>query len=177
MASHDLQEPLRMVTVYLGLLEKKYSDQLDGKAKQYMDFAIDGGLRAKALINDLLDFTRVESQAKPMTRTDMNGVLNNALSNLTVQINDEHASVTSDLLPTIMADDAQMMILLQNLISNAIKFHDDKDPKVHVSCEDRGTSSSFPSGQRHRHRSSNTRTKCSSCSNACTQETSTKAQA
>ncbi len=127
-----------MVTVYLGLLEKKYADQLDEKAKQYMDFAVDGGLRAKDLVKDLLDFTRVDSQARPMTRTDMNGVLNNALSNLTVQINDEHASVTSDLLPTIMADNAQMMILLQNLISNAIKFHGDEAPIIHIGCEDMG---------------------------------------
>ena len=137
-ASHDLQEPLRMVTAYLGLLEKKYGDQLDGDAKKYMDFAIDGGLRAKDLVRDLLEISRVDSQAKPMTRTDMNGVMDNVCNNLTVQINEEHASVTNDPLPTIMADEAQMTILLQNLVTNAIKFHGDREPKVHVSCEDKG---------------------------------------
>ncbi len=153
-ASHDLQEPLRMVTAYLGLLEKKYGDQLDGDAKKYMDFAIDGGLRAKDLVRDLLEISRVDSQAKPMTRTDMNGVMDNVCNNLTVQINEEHASVTNDPLPTIMADEAQMTILLQNLVTNAIKFHGDREPKVHVSCEDKGGSMDLRRrGQRHRHRS------------------------
>ncbi len=137
-ASHDLQEPLRMVTIYLGLLEKKYADQLDEKAKQYMDFAIDGGLRAKDLINDLLDFTRVDSQARPITRTDMEKVLEKVLTGLSIKIKEEHATITHDELPTIYADEVQIMQVLQNLISNAIKFHGDEAPIVNIGCEDMG---------------------------------------
>jgi signal transduction histidine kinase/GAF domain-containing protein len=136
-ASHDLQEPLRMVTAYLSLLDKKYGDQLDGKAQQYMKFAIEGGLRAKDLVRDLLEVARVDSQAKPMSSTDMNDVMDKVCSNLGIQINEEHGTVSRDPLPTIMADRAQMTTLLQNLISNAIKFHGDEEPKIRVSCEEK----------------------------------------
>ncbi len=137
-ASHDLQEPLRMVTSYLGLLEKKYADQLDGKAKQYMDFAIDGGLRAKDLINDLLDFTRVDSQAREFQPIDMEKALEKVLTGLSIRIQEEHATITHDELPMIYADDVQIMQVLQNLISNAIKFHGDEAPIIHIGCEDVG---------------------------------------
>ena len=134
-ASHDLQEPLRMVTAYLSLIEKKYGDRLDGDAKQYLDFAVEGGLRAKDLVRDLLEVSRVDSQAEPMSKTDINDVMDTVCNNLTVQIGEEHAVVTRDSLPIIMADKAQIVILFQNLVSNAIKFHGDREPKVHVSGE------------------------------------------
>ena len=138
-ASHDLQEPLRMVTAYLGLLKKKYGDQLDGKAKDYMDIAIDGGLRARGLIQDLLEFSRVGSQAKVFRPTNMEKVLAKALENLMIRIGENNALITHDHLPTIMADDSQMTQVMQNLIGNAIKFHGTEPPMVHISCKDEGT--------------------------------------
>ena len=137
-ASHDLQEPLRMVTAYLSLLEKKYGDVLNGQAREYMDFAIEGGLRARQLVSDLLELSHLESQAKHMSLTDLTNVMDAAVQNLMVQIKEEHAQVTRDQLPEITADDTQMTMLFQNLLSNAIKFHGDRDPVVHVSCHDEG---------------------------------------
>ena len=142
-ASHDLQEPLRMVTAYLGLLEMKYADQLDGDAKKYMDFAIEGGLRAKHLIQDLLEFSRVDSQAKPLEPTDMQKVLEKVLTNLKMQIDDEHATIANRPLPMVPADDTQMVSVLQNLVSNAIKFHGENAPEIHIACQDKGNEYSF----------------------------------
>jgi PAS domain S-box-containing protein len=145
-ASHDLQEPLRMVTAYLSLIEKKYGNRLDGKAREYMDYAVEGGLRAKDLVRDLLEVSRIESQAKPMGQTDMNRVMDKVRSNLAVQITEEHATITLGRLPEVVADEAQMTIMLQNLVSNAIKFHGDKDPQVSISCDDQDDSWVFAVG-------------------------------
>jgi len=133
-ASHDLQEPLRAVTSYLSLLERRYGNQLDDKAKEYMHFAVDGGIRARELIGNLLDYSRVESRAKPMQPTDMETILDTVCENPRVQIQDEGALITRDSLPTIMADDTQITALIQNLVSNAIKFHSSEKPSVHISC-------------------------------------------
>ena len=138
-ASHDLQEPLRMVTAYLSLLEKKYAPQLDGKAKQYMDLAIDGGLRARDLIQDLLEFSRIESHAREFRETKMEEVLKITMDNLSLQIMEEKAIISHTPLPTIIADDLQMTQLLQNLIGNAIKFHGTDKPEVHISCQNEDT--------------------------------------
>jgi PAS domain S-box-containing protein len=138
-ASHDLQEPLRMVTAYLSLLEKRYGDRLDGTAKEYMDYAVKGGLRAKDLINDLLEFSRVDTLGNPFRMTEMEEVLDKVVANLSVQIKEENAAISHDPLPTIWADESQMLELLQNLISNAIKFHGERQPKIQVSCQDKST--------------------------------------
>jgi PAS domain S-box-containing protein len=145
-ASHDLQEPLRMVTAYLSLIEKKYGNRLDGKAREYMDYAVEGGLRAKDLVRDLLEVSRIESQAKPMGQTDMNRVMDKVRSNLAVQITEEHATITLGRLPDVVADEAQMTTMLQNLVSNAIKFHGDKDPQVSISCDEQDDSWVFAVG-------------------------------
>ncbi len=137
-ASHDLQEPLRMITVYLGLLESKYGDRLDGKAKQYMDYAVEGGKRAKDLVRDLLEFSRVDTQGKPFQDTNLDKVLEAVLVNLAVRIKDENAVVSHDPLPTVLADELQMAQVLQNLIGNAIKFHGAESPTVHISGRDDG---------------------------------------
>jgi PAS domain S-box-containing protein len=137
-ASHDLQEPLRMVTTYLTLLEKKFGDQLSDDARVYLNFAVGGGARARALIRDLLDYSRVGSQGKPLQCTDMEDVLSVVRRNLEAQVRDENGTIVCDALPTIMADDYQMVALMQNLISNAIKFHGEEPPIVRVSCEMRG---------------------------------------
>jgi signal transduction histidine kinase len=138
-ASHDLQEPLRMVSAYLSLLERKYGDKLDGTAKEYMDYAIDGGQRARNLINDLLAYSRVDSQAKAFHATNMEDVLGKTLDFLSVRINAETAIISHDSLPTILADESQMVQVMQNLIGNAIKFHGAEQPRVHVSFQDDGT--------------------------------------
>ena len=137
-ASHDLQEPLRMVTAYLSLLEKRYADQLDGKAKQYMDLAIDGGLRAKQLIHDLLEFSRIDSQAKEFQEVSMEEVLGKTLDNLAVIIREKKAVISHEPLPTIKGDDLQMIQVMQNLIANAIKFRGEDPPRIHISCDDEG---------------------------------------
>ncbi len=137
-ASHDLQEPLRTVTSYLSLFEKRYGDQLSDEGREYIQYAVEGGLRARALIRDLLDYSRVGSRGKSMQPTDMEGVMSTVCDSLKAQIEDEGGAVTHDDLPTIMADDNQMVALLQNLVSNGIKFHGDKRPAVHVSCRPNG---------------------------------------
>jgi light-regulated signal transduction histidine kinase (bacteriophytochrome) len=137
-ASHDLQEPLRTVTGHLALLEKRLGDQLDEESKEYLKYAVDGGYRARELVRDLLEYSRVNSRAEPMKPTDMEGVLARVLENLKAQIRDDKAILTYDRLPCIVADDHQMGALLQNLLSNAIKFHGENSPEVHVSAKDRG---------------------------------------
>ncbi len=137
-ASHDLQEPLRMVTAYLSLLEKRYADKLDGKAKQYMDLAIDGGLRAKQLIHDLLEFSRIDSQAKEFQEVSMEEVLGKTMDNLAVIIREKKAVISHEPLPTIKGDDLQMIQVMQNLIANAIKFRGQDLPRIHISCDDEG---------------------------------------
>ena len=103
-ASHDLQEPLRMVSSYLQLLERRYKDQLSSDADEYITFAVDGAKRMQTLLNDLLTFSRVETHGKPFCVTDCNGVLQQALANLSVAIQESEATITSDPLPSLHAD-------------------------------------------------------------------------
>lgn len=137
-ASHDLQEPLRMVSSYLQLLEKNYGDRLDGSAREYIDFAIDGAVRMKALIMDLLAYSRVESQSKSMTWAQSQRALDQALANLRVAITERQATVTSDPLPPVWGDETQLTQLFQNLVGNAIKFCVDKPPQVHIGVTRQG---------------------------------------
>jgi PAS domain S-box-containing protein len=131
-ASHDLQEPLRMVTSYLQLLERRYKDKLDGDALEFINYAVDGSNRMKALINDLLSYSRVGTRGKDFTLTDCEEVLGRVLSNLEVSIEESRGEVTHDPLPKVMGDDTQLESLFQNLVGNAIKFHGKKPPKIHV---------------------------------------------
>jgi DNA-binding LacI/PurR family transcriptional regulator/signal transduction histidine kinase len=132
-ASHDLQEPLRMVTSYLQLIERRYKGRLDEDADEFIGFAVDGAERMQTLINDLLQYSRVATHGKPFALTDCSAVLDHALANLKVTIEESGAVVTHDSLPTVLADDVQLTQLLQNLIGNAIKFHKpDTPPQVHV---------------------------------------------
>jgi uncharacterized 2Fe-2S/4Fe-4S cluster protein (DUF4445 family)/signal transduction histidine kinase len=132
-ASHDLQEPLRMVTASLGRLEKKYFDTLDGEAQQYMNMAVDGAYRMRVLINDLLAYSRVESGGRDFTMVDMNLALSNSLENLNSMITANHAEIMAEPLPTVSADETQMTQLLQNLISNAVKYHGPNPPEIQIS--------------------------------------------
>jgi chemotaxis family two-component system sensor kinase Cph1 len=134
-ASHDLQEPLRMVASYLQLLEKRYKDKLDDDAREFIDYAVDGATRMKSLINDLLAYSRVGTHGKLFEPVNCERVLNRTLANLEAKIIETDAIITHDPMPEIIADDAQIVQLFQNLLSNAIKFSSDKRPEIHIGAE------------------------------------------
>ena len=133
-ASHDLQEPLRMVTNYLQLLQNRYRSQLDPKAQDFIQIAVDGAVRMHQLIGDLLTYSRVGTAGKPFAPTNVSEVLKNALLNLKIAIEESGAKIKSESLPTVKADPVQLTQLLQNLIGNAIKFRSDKPPEIHVAA-------------------------------------------
>ncbi|HLB10467.1 MAG TPA: ATP-binding protein, partial [Gemmatimonadaceae bacterium] len=131
-ASHDLQEPLRMVSSYTQLLERRYSDKLDEDAREFIGYAVDGANRMQRLINDLLDFSRLSTRGRPLVPTDIAEVLAVVRANLSVAMEESGALVTNDELPWVVADAGQMGQLFQNLIGNAIKFRNGARPHVHV---------------------------------------------
>jgi light-regulated signal transduction histidine kinase (bacteriophytochrome) len=131
-ASHDLQEPLRMVISYTGLLNKKHGGELSEEAKHYMEYVNEGAERMRELVNDLLQYSRIDSQSEPFTLVDMNLVANKVVSSLKIAIEECKAEVVIESLPVVMADETQMSQLLQNLISNAIKFRGPEAPRVEV---------------------------------------------
>ncbi len=134
-ASHDLQEPLRAVAGYVELLQHRYFEKLDEKALQFIAGASDGAARMQTLVVDLLAFSRVGTQRKRFERTDLNSVLELALSSLRVSLQEAGAKVTADVLPVLDVDATQIAQLLQNLIGNAIKFRSDRPPEIHVSAK------------------------------------------
>ena len=134
-ASHDLQEPLRSIVNFTQLLQTRYKDKLDKDANEFIKFTVDGATRMQNLIKDLLLFSRVGTRGMPTKETDMNIVLNTVRDNLLQSIKETNTTITNDPLPVIIADGSQMMQLLQNLISNAIKFHGDDPPNIHISAE------------------------------------------
>jgi len=121
-ASHDLQEPLRMVVSYLQLLQRRYQGKLDEKADKFIYFAVDGASRMQSLINDLLEFSRVTTRAREPEPKDCEFILNQVLSDLEIFIKENKATVSHDPLPEVMADYTQIVQLFQNLIVNGIKF-------------------------------------------------------
>jgi PAS domain S-box-containing protein len=138
-ASHDLQEPLRMVSSYLTLLARRYKGKLESDADEFIEYAVDGADRMQGLIEALLLYSRVNTRGKSPEPTDCEDVLKQALNNLQVAIEEKDAEVTHDPLPGIMADGIQMVQLFQNLIGNGIKFQaEGQRPHVHVSAEDEG---------------------------------------
>ena len=137
-ASHDLQEPLRVVTGYVQLIERKYKDRLDADAGQFFFFIIDGVARMQQLITDLLNYSRVGTRAAPFRRVNMQVVLDRALANLKAVIAESGATVTHDSLPTIEGDDSQLVQVFQNLIGNGLKFHGDESPHITVSAHRNG---------------------------------------
>jgi PAS domain S-box-containing protein len=135
-ASHDLQEPLRMVTNYLQLIERRYDDRLDNDGRDFIRFAVDGAKRMKALIKDLLDFSRAGTTAASFRSVGAGSILDNALANLKTAIDESAAQISSDPLPWIMVDDILLTQVFQNLIANAIKFQkNDGPPRIHVSAQ------------------------------------------
>jgi PAS domain S-box-containing protein len=134
-ASHDLQEPLRAISGFTELLAKRYRGKLDERADKYIGFITDGTSRMQLMIQDLLTYSRVETQGHEFERTDSNASLDQALANLQVLIEENNAVITSDPLPEITADRDQITSLFQNLIANAVKFHKPGViPKIHVSA-------------------------------------------
>ena len=137
-ASHDLSEPLRKVTNFSQLLERQYADQLDDKARQYMAFMVDGAKRMQALINDLLDFSRVGRSEEHFVEVDLDLALARAVSNLEVSITEAQAVIEHDPLPSVSGELTLLTVLLQNLIGNAVKYRSpDRPCRVRVSAEPR----------------------------------------
>jgi PAS domain S-box-containing protein len=133
-ASHDLQEPLRMVASYTQLLSRRYKGKLDADADEFISFAVDGANRMQQLIQDLLAYSRVATKGKDLLETSSEEAFQQALRNLRGAIGDSGALVTHDPLPTVLADEGQLVQLFQNLVSNAIKYQNPGVPRVHVSA-------------------------------------------
>ncbi|MCH7734165.1 MAG: HAMP domain-containing protein [Chloroflexi bacterium] len=134
-ASHDLQEPLRMVSSYTQLLARRYQGQLGKDADEFIEFAVDGARRMQGLINDLLQYSRIGSQGGKFTRIDSAAALDDALGVLTTAIDEAGAAVEKVNLPEIVADEAQMSQLFQNLVGNAIKYRSEAAPMIRVCAE------------------------------------------
>lgn len=137
-ASHDLQEPLRMVAGYTGLLAKRYKGKLDQEADQFIDFAVDGAKRMQQLINDLLVYSRLGTRGKELVPTDCELVFSKTLAGLGMAVQESGAKITHDSLPMVVADGTQLGQLFQNLISNGIKYRNSKPPEIHLSCSKDG---------------------------------------
>jgi signal transduction histidine kinase len=133
-ASHDLQEPLRAVSGFVELLRRNLDKSLSEKTNEYMNFSIDGAKRMQSLINGLLEYSRIGTQGRKPQKVNSKEVLDEALARLHASIGESGAKITADDLPTVYFDDMQLMRLFQNLIGNAIKFHSDQPPQIHVSA-------------------------------------------
>jgi len=137
-ASHDLQEPLRMVATYTQLLGERYRGKLDEKADKYIAYAVDGAVRMQALINDLLIYSRVGRQRGEAQRIACTTVVERALRNLQAAVNEAGAVVKCDELPTLYIEPGPLVQVFQNLISNAIKFHGPEPPRIEISAVEKG---------------------------------------
>jgi signal transduction histidine kinase len=131
-ASHDLQEPLRTITSYIQLLQKKFSDKLDGEANEYMEFVVSGSRRMKTLINDLLEYSRINRSDTNLEMVNCNYVLTEVLQNLNNSIRDSEAVIDIEELPVVKANRMHMVQLFQNLIGNSLKFKSDKKPEIRI---------------------------------------------
>ena len=134
-SSHDLQEPLRMITSYLQLLQKRYQGHIDDKADKYINFAVDGASRMQNLIIGLLEYSRVGTEDDEPGSIDCEFILNKVLSDIKAVIKENNATISHDSLPEVIADSTQMIQVFQNLILNGIKFHSEQAPKIHIAVE------------------------------------------
>ncbi|MEU3033913.1 sensor histidine kinase [Streptomyces griseoaurantiacus] len=140
-ASHDLQEPLRKVSSFTQLLQRRYGEQLDERADQYIAFAVDGANRMQVLINDLLAFSRVGRVHNESREVDLEALVERTLGTLSMAAEETGAEITHDPLPTVLGDTTQLGMLWQNLLSNALKFHSPaRPPRIHIeACQDGDT--------------------------------------
>ncbi len=134
-ASHDLREPLRMITSFLQLLERRYKDQLDKDANEFIEYAVDGAKRLDQMIKDILEYSRVTREKLELKQVNIEKVLEETITTLKVLIDENDAIITNDPLPTIYADKQLMIQLLQNLIGNAVKYRSQETPKIHMSAK------------------------------------------
>ncbi len=133
-ASHDLQEPLRAIVSFSQLLESDYKEIIDDTGKEYLNFIVEGGKRMRALITELLEYSRITTSKRPLISCNIESILEETLLNLKESIRESKAIVTHDPLPEIIAEKSQILRVFQNLISNAIKFRSEEDPRIHVSA-------------------------------------------
>jgi len=136
-ASHDLQEPLRMVSSYTQLLGRRYGDKFDADAREFMAYIVDGAARMKQLIEDLLAYSRVGTKSKDFKPVEVEKALRRAITNLKAAIEESGASVTYDPLPTLAADEMQLAQLFQNLVGNALKFRSPSVPRIHIEVSEK----------------------------------------
>ena len=138
-ASHDLQEPLRTIGAYMNLVKSRYAHVLDGTAIEFIDYAVDGAERMRILIDDLLEYSRVDTRGMPLEPVNCNDVVEDALGNLNMAIEDSRAKVEASPLPTINGDRSQLSRMFQNLVGNALKFRqENRRPRVQIWAELRG---------------------------------------
>jgi PAS domain S-box-containing protein len=137
-ASHDLQEPLRMIKGYVQLLERRYRGKLDAQAEEFIGFAVDGATRMKALIDALLEYSRIGSRGREFAPCQTGEALDRALANLKVAIDESGAEIARGDLPEVTADISQLTQLFQNLVGNALKFRGGRTPEIRIGAEERG---------------------------------------
>jgi signal transduction histidine kinase len=137
-ASHDLQEPLRMVAAYTQLLAERYRGKLDDQADKYINYAVDGAVRMQSLIHDLLAFSRVGRQETELKDTNCNEVAGQAIKDLQAAIMESGAVIDCEPLPWLKANEIQLKQVFQNLVGNALKFHGSRTPAIHISAERQG---------------------------------------
>lgn len=142
-ASHDLQEPLRMITSYLQLIEQRYKDKIDTQATEFIEFAVDGAKRMQNLIDDLLAYSRLNSRAKPFHAASGVTIVQDAIQSVRAAVEESGAQITYGKLPVVMGDQIQLTQLFQNLLANAIKFRNNQPPHIHIDAEDAGESWRF----------------------------------
>ncbi|HMD49007.1 MAG TPA: ATP-binding protein, partial [Bryobacteraceae bacterium] len=143
-ASHDLQEPLRMVSLYSQMLQRKYGEKLDAEADEFIAFIVGGAKRMEQLLRDLLAYSQTGSSSEgPVQPVDCDEAMRKVVLNLRASVEQNNASITWDALPTVHAHEIRLMQLLQNLISNAIKYRSEEPPVIRVSAERRGSDWQF----------------------------------
>ncbi len=138
-ASHDLQEPLRMVASYTQLLHRRYKNRLDADADEFIGYVVDGAMKMQELINHLLAHSQLSTRGKEFEPTDCNEILEGTLAALQLKIHESNATVTHDPLPSLMADPTQLSQLFQNLIGNSLKFRGTQPPRIHISAKEDAT--------------------------------------
>ncbi|WP_049904343.1 sensor histidine kinase [Natrialba asiatica] len=136
--SHDLEEPLRMVSSYLTLIDQRYSDDLDEDGREFIDFAVDGADRMRDMIAGLLEYSRVDTRGDPLEPVELDAVLEDVCEDLQVKIEETDAEIVTEVLPRVEGDSDQLRQVFQNLLDNAIEYSGEESPRVHVSAERTG---------------------------------------
>ncbi len=173
-ASHDLQEPLRMVSSYLQMIDRRYSDELDEDGEEFIDFAVDGAERMRDMIEGLLEYSRVDTRGGPFEPVDLDDILVDVRDDLQMTIVESDAEITTESLPRVDGDEGQLRQVFQNLLDNAIEYSGDESPQVHVSAERDGNKWMISVSDDGIGITRRTLTASSRCSRACTRTTNTR---